>query len=411
MDWLNWNTGWWRGMDPNGDKKKWRYTLWDMDATFGHYINYTNVPNTTPTADPCDPSSLNDPGSQGHVPIWNALLTNQDFFDDYINRWSDMKNTYFDCAYMINYLDSLINIIDPEMPGQINQWGGGTYVDWQQNVQDLRDFINQRCGTINASFINPCYPQLSGPYNVTVIIDGIGEVKVSGISVDQNNSGWTGQYFGGVTLPFEVKSGTFYYWEVDPINTYVYDSLVDTLALNLLGDVTVTAHFTPPVEYKDIIYEVVPTGTNTTIDANGTILNAFPSTETYVLGDTVSLSPTIDPLYYFSHWEADSNSILPNTSTEQVTFYANYTDTIRLYTLLKPTITSFIGGGDTICANENTPAEISVDFNGIAPFTFVYEIDGVSQPAITTTDDPYVIFTRNVGTYTYSLIQMQQDLG
>ena len=143
-------------MDPNGDKKKWRYTLWDMDATFGHYINYTNVPNTTPTADPCDPSSLNDPGSQGHVPIWNALLTNQEFFDDYINRWCDMKNTYFDCTYMINYLDSLINIIDPEMPGQITRWGGGTYVDWQQNVQDLRDFINQRCSTINASFVNPC---------------------------------------------------------------------------------------------------------------------------------------------------------------------------------------------------------------------------------------------------------------
>ena len=400
MDWLNWNTGWWRGMDPSGDKKKWRYTLWDMDATFGHYINYTGIPNTTPTADPCDPSSLNDPGSQGHVPIWNALLTNQEFFDDYINRWADMKNTYFDCTYMITYLDSLINIIDPEMPGQINQWGGGTYADWQQNVQDLRDFINQRCSTINASFVNPCYPQLSGPYNVTVIIDGIGEVKMSGITIDQNNSGWTGQYFGGVTLPFEVRSGTFYYWEVDPINTYVYDSLVDTLSLSLLGDVTVTAHFTPPIEYKDIVYLVVPAGTNSTIDANGTMLNVFPSTETYVLGDTVLLNPTIDPLYYFDYWEADSSTIIPNTSTEQVNFYANYLDTIRLHTILKPTILSFIGGGDTLCVNEDIFAEVYVDFNGIAPFTFVYEIDGITQPSITTTNNPYTIFTKQAGTYT-----------
>tara|TARA_B100001964_G_scaffold171807_1_gene189099 strand:- start:828 stop:4154 length:3327 start_codon:yes stop_codon:yes gene_type:complete len=400
MDWLNWNTAWWRGMDPSGDKKKWRYALWDMDATFGHYINYTNVPNTTPAADPCDPSSLNDPGSQGHVPIWNEMLTNQEFFDDYINRWSDMKNTYFSCSYMIYHLDSLINIIDPEMQGQINKWGGGTYADWLQNVQDLRNFINQRCSTINASFVNPCYPQLSGPYNVTVIIDGIGEVKVSGISVDQNNSGWTGQYFGGVTLPFEVKNGTFYYWEVDPINTYVYDSLVDTLALSLLGDVTITAHFTPPVEYKDIVYQVIPTGTSTSIDADGTILNTFPSTETYVLGDTISLSPTIDPLYHFSYWETDSNSILPNTSIQQVIFYANYPDTIRLYTVLKPTITSFIGGGDTICDNENTLAEVSIDFNGIAPFTFVYEIDGVAQVPITTSNNPYIIYTRQTGAYT-----------
>ena len=37
-DWLNWNTGWWRGKHPEGDKKKWRYILWDEDATFGNYI-------------------------------------------------------------------------------------------------------------------------------------------------------------------------------------------------------------------------------------------------------------------------------------------------------------------------------------------------------------------------------------
>jgi gliding motility-associated-like protein len=119
-----------------------------------------------------------------------------------------------------------------------------------------------------------------------------------------------------------------------------------------------------------------------------------------VLGDTISLAPTIDPLYYFSHWEADSNSILPNTSTEQVTFYANYPDTIRLHTILKPTILSFISEGDTICTNENDLAEVLVDFSGIAPFTFVYEIDGVAQPSITTTDDPYIIYTRKAGEYT-----------
>ena len=94
---------------------------------------------------------------------------------------------------------------------------------------------------------------------------------MSGINIDQNNSGWTGQYFGGVTLPFEAKSGTFYYWEVDPPNTYMYDSLVDTLALSLLGNVTVTAHFIPPTEYKNVVYQVIPTGTTTTIDANGTV--------------------------------------------------------------------------------------------------------------------------------------------
>ena len=68
-DWLNWNTSWWRGMDPAGDKKKWRYSLWDLDATFDHYINYSwpNNWQSTTTNDPCEPANLlNDPGGQGH---------------------------------------------------------------------------------------------------------------------------------------------------------------------------------------------------------------------------------------------------------------------------------------------------------------------------------------------------------
>ncbi|MGY8989809.1 MAG: CotH kinase family protein, partial [Flavobacteriales bacterium] len=118
-DWLNWNTGWWRGMDPAGDKKKWRYTLWDMDNTFDHGTNYTGVPTMSVNADPCDPSSLNDPGGQGHVPIWNEFLTNDDFFDDYVNRWQDLATGDLSCQNMIDILDSMVAVIDPEMPGQI----------------------------------------------------------------------------------------------------------------------------------------------------------------------------------------------------------------------------------------------------------------------------------------------------
>ncbi|MGY8884458.1 MAG: chitobiase/beta-hexosaminidase C-terminal domain-containing protein, partial [Flavobacteriales bacterium] len=29
MDWLNWNTAWWRGRHPEGGAKRWRYALWD----------------------------------------------------------------------------------------------------------------------------------------------------------------------------------------------------------------------------------------------------------------------------------------------------------------------------------------------------------------------------------------------
>jgi hypothetical protein len=86
-DWLDWNTAWWRGLDPNGDKKKWRYTLWDMDAILGHYINYTGIPDPSPNADPCNVEGLPDPGGQGHTQILNALMANPGFKQYYQARY------------------------------------------------------------------------------------------------------------------------------------------------------------------------------------------------------------------------------------------------------------------------------------------------------------------------------------
>ena len=165
-DWLNYNTGWWRGLDPNGDKKKWRYELWDMDNTFDHGTNFTNIPNQGANADPCAPDFLPDPGGiWSQVPIWNALQDNSDFFDDYLNRWQDLANGYFSCDSMLAVLDRMIGVIDPEMDRQIQKWGGNK-PQWLANVDFLRDFITQRCAYMNAAFV-PCYPALSGPYNVT----------------------------------------------------------------------------------------------------------------------------------------------------------------------------------------------------------------------------------------------------
>jgi len=59
-DWLNYNTGWWRGLDTAGQHKKWGYILWDLDATFDYYINYSGVPNISPDAEPCDLEDISD---------------------------------------------------------------------------------------------------------------------------------------------------------------------------------------------------------------------------------------------------------------------------------------------------------------------------------------------------------------
>ena len=236
--------------------------------------------------------------------------------------------------------------------------------------------------------------------NVSVEIIGIGEVEMSnGNLINQNNTGWTDQRYGGVNLPFEVKSGTFQNWEIVPSGVYTYDPLVDTLVLDLQGNVTVIANFIPPVETRDITYKINPPGTASDIIVDGNNLGVNPSTITYTIGDTVTASPVIDPLYGFSNWISDSVSVLPQNSSQNISFYANHHDTITLNLYLLPTITAFISGNDTICSNRNTPAEVSVAFTGVAPYTFNYSINGVVQGEITTANNPYTIETNEGGIY------------
>lgn len=272
-DWLNYNTGWWRGLDPDGDHKKWGYILWDLDATFDYYINYTEIPNEGPTALPCDLTEIGESmdfffgtgvtnhGGGGGVEdtssividtsivclsilngtspypitdtIFHQVIQNDDFccntewdgicqdaynafngeaeapteferdvgshekiflklLDEspefkqlYYSRYADLMNTVFSCENMISTLDRMIAVIAPEMPGQINRWGG-TMSEWEANVDNLRDFINQRCMLLDDGALS-CYDELSDPYSVTLMVEpniGIGEIDFNSLDIE-----------------------------------------------------------------------------------------------------------------------------------------------------------------------------------------------------------------------------------
>jgi hypothetical protein len=108
-DWFNYNTAWWRGLNPDGSHKGWGYMIWDLDATFDYYINYTNVPSTSTDADPCDIEDI------------------ADFLDDW--GWWDGEDAgkheqIFSCENMLFTHDSMLANIAPEMPRHIDRWGG-----------------------------------------------------------------------------------------------------------------------------------------------------------------------------------------------------------------------------------------------------------------------------------------------
>jgi spore coat protein CotH len=160
-DWLNFNTGWWRGLDPSGSAREWRYILWDMEAAFGHFTNYTGLPNATHTAPPCQAENLTV--GDGHTAIIRKLIQqNPEVRQQYVTRYVDLLNTHFSADNAIALLDSMIGNIAPEMPRHIDRWGGNI-ATWQNNVEAIRVFINNRHNYLMDTGLADCY-DLTGPF-------------------------------------------------------------------------------------------------------------------------------------------------------------------------------------------------------------------------------------------------------
>lgn len=307
-DWLNWNTGWWRGMNATGEHKKWGYILWDMDATFGHYTNFTGIPDQTANADPCNAEDLPNPGGQGHTDILTKLITENTMVRDwYVNRYIDLGNTLFSCDFMLPFLDSLIANIAPEMPAQIARWNG-SMAGWQNNVQTLRDFIETRCVTIQQGLID-CY-NLNGPYNVVFNVDPplSGEVKVNSITLPSYP--FSGTYYGGITTalaPLPANGWVFSHWEVFQ-GSLLLPSLEDSLVtVDFASADSIVAHFIPPTRY-DVLLDVLPrAGASITFD--GATYTGFPTIVS--VGEDVPVPFQVNPNQYydFLYWDFKNDAV------------------------------------------------------------------------------------------------------
>lgn len=254
-DWMNWNVGWWRGLNPDGSHRKWAYILWDEDATFGHYINYTGIPAQSPYVSPCFPEGLTnswqDP--EGHIAVLNKLRANAEFDQYYISRYIDLLNTTFNDEFMINLLDSMTGIISSEMPQHCAKWGGN-FTQWQSNVQRIRNFVTTRNGIIKEGLAE-CYG-LSGPYNIVVDLQpvGAGHLKLNSLSLSQFP--WDGEYFGGVDVLLVAEETNPYYefdkWVLKNHQVIPNDSALDVrLALNQ-GD-SIVALFKPRIFVDSLV--------------------------------------------------------------------------------------------------------------------------------------------------------------
>jgi hypothetical protein len=250
-DWINWNVGWWRGIDTTGGHQKWGYILWDEDATFGHYINYTGIPGQNPYVLPCFPEGITaDP--EDHIEILNALMENEEFMQYYNSRYIDLLNTVYRPDTMINFLDSVENLVLPEMANHVARWGGSV-AQWQNNVQKIRNFINIRYSVL-PSGLNTCY-DLEGPYemNFNVIPSGSGNVQIN--SIIPPEFPWGGYYYGNIITNLSaIESNPSYEFDKWIVNNNVIlpSDTVKNVTVNFTEGDYIIAQFKPKL-YADSV--------------------------------------------------------------------------------------------------------------------------------------------------------------
>ncbi len=241
-DWINWNVGWWRGTNPEGGHTKWGYILWDEDATFNHYINYTGVPGTHPTVSPCFPHNLSSDPEQ-HIYMLNRLRSNPEFNRYYVSRYVDLYNTAFKPENMIAYLDEIAGKMEPEMARHVQRWGG-TVNRWLSNVQKIRNFINARYAYLPQGLMS-CN-NLTGPFTYTVSVDPPNAGTIAFNSLNLESFPWNGTYFGGLDVQLKAVPANsnieFDFWEI-PGHTVLPAINASEAIFSPVANAQVIAHF------------------------------------------------------------------------------------------------------------------------------------------------------------------------
>ncbi len=258
QDWPGNNNKRWRERVPDS---QWRFMTWDLDFTYGLFI--PNMPWNSGYAQSNSLSRLYDENNiLWPNPAWSTLLfrklvENDNWRRDFINRMADQLNVLYDPARVNARIDEFVAAYQPEIQQHIDLWHSG-FLNWDANVQILRDFANARVTPVRNHFIQQ-FSELTGNSNVTVNLNSSnnGEVDLSTITVSDLNEPFTGTYFRGNEIPITAF----------PDRGYVLQSWSGGLSGNdpkesfvLNGTTNITANFafgstsTQPIVINEINY-------------------------------------------------------------------------------------------------------------------------------------------------------------
>jgi len=163
---------------------KWRWTIWDTDRSFttSNWNGFTEY------------QYLSAEKWSNFMP--QKLLENQIFRHKLINRIADLLNSEFLPDKATASLDSIQNIIEPEIQNEIIRWTSISYNSWLARVEGLRIFLNERPTYLRNQILS--YFSIAGTKPITLNVEGKGMIQVN--SIKPMNYPWQGIYFQGVGI-------------------------------------------------------------------------------------------------------------------------------------------------------------------------------------------------------------------
>jgi len=132
------NIKYWR---PQTEDGRWRWILYDTDWGFGLHDKEAYKHNSLDFhTEPKGPAWPNPPWSTF---ILRKLLDNEEFSQEFVNRFADHMNYSFQPQRVLTYIDKHYRQLKPEMPKHLKRWRLSKR-KWERQVQVMRTFGKER---------------------------------------------------------------------------------------------------------------------------------------------------------------------------------------------------------------------------------------------------------------------------
>ncbi|NJN77647.1 MAG: hypothetical protein HC803_04390 [Saprospiraceae bacterium] len=132
------NIKFWRPQTADG---RWRWILYDTDWGFGLQDEFAYKNNSLAFYTEANgPSWPNPPWSTFML---RKLLTNEEFKNDFVLKFSDYLNTIFETENVITAIDNTRDVLKPEIKRHTEKWNLD-YKNWLKHLERMREFSRQR---------------------------------------------------------------------------------------------------------------------------------------------------------------------------------------------------------------------------------------------------------------------------